>query len=152
MNKLYIILFVIIYTNAKGQISENTFNSSGGQSSNTSFLIDFSIGEPLIHEYTSNIQVTEGVLQPYFEALTKTENEIFRLVIFPNPAQNELFVTQNFPIDFLLQILDIYGRTYPVKVIDEHLVDISNLPPGIYLLDIIDKNSKKVFKSKFIKI
>lgn len=143
---------LLVSNNAISQITEKTLNSAGGQTSNSNIYVDFSIGEPLIHEYKSNIFVTEGVLQPFSKSITPTENVIYRLDLFPNPAQNDLFVSLDNANDFIIHIVDIHGRVYSLKLSDRNSIDVSNLAPGIYLLDAFNNISKKVFQSKFIKI
>jgi hypothetical protein len=145
-------LLLIVYNNAISQISERTLNNAGGQASNANFYVDFSIGEPMIYEYKSNIFVTEGVLQPLFKSITSTENIIYKIDLFPNPADNELFVLLDNANDFIIHIVDIHGRVYFLKISDKNSIDISNLAPGIYLLDAFDNISKKIFQSSFIKI
>lgn len=82
------------------------------------------------------------------------EPEFNKLKIYPNPVSNmlkvEVLSTDNF--EGILQILNIYGVKLLEKEIHNqiNLIDIENIPPGVYQLFLFSK--EKTSTKKFIKI
>lgn len=73
------------------------------------------------------------------------------VTIYPNPVLNTLFLKKNKSFD-QAQILDMNGKTY-LKITfhdDKNSINVSTLPPGIYILHVIcDQNNN--YYEKFIK-
>ncbi len=68
-------------------------------------------------------------------------------VLFPNPAQNIISIRLNVAIN-KIEILDSKGQLILEQ--KDNLIDISNLPSGIYLAKAFTENGK-LFSSKFVK-
>lgn len=152
MGKLFILFTLLVSENVVSQISENVINSSGGQTSNTTIHLVYSIGEPFIYEYKDNLYVTEGLIQPFTKSITSTNNLIQKIDLFPNPTLTELFVLADNLNDYIIQILDLHGRVYPAIITENNSIDTSNLGAGIYLVRVYNNISKIIFQEKFIKI
>lgn len=97
-----------------------------------------------------------NLAESYFNQLvTSTNNEGFastKISVFPNPATNSINIlsTENAPIQ-QINLIDIQGR----KIIEINnsapTIDVSNTPPGTYVLQIFSKNgvrSEKVIITK----
>lgn len=69
--------------------------------------------------------------------------------ILPNPTQNLLNIELNNEIKEI-SICDLLGKKMVVKYKSDKVIDVSNLPIGIYIIEIID-NYDKTYSSKFIK-
>lgn len=69
--------------------------------------------------------------------------------ILPNPTQNLLNIEMNNEIK-KISIFDLLGKKMIVNYKSDKVIDVSNLPIGIYNIEIID-NYDKIYSSKFIK-
>jgi hypothetical protein len=79
--------------------------------------------------------------------VSSNEPKTKAISVYPNPAKNTLFVS-GVNGAFQIQIFSSFGQligTYN----DELTIDVSNLSPGVYYLQIIEETDKKVFS--FIK-
>ncbi len=75
--------------------------------------------------------------------------------IYPNPANNEIFLTSdNTSENITLKIYNVQGKLLSTKILElqeqNSAVDVSRLKSGIYLLNIEDENGNTEIK-KFIK-
>ena len=75
------------------------------------------------------------------------EDGSYRLIIFPNPATDKLYIN-NLPQDATLSVTDMTGRILNLPVAN-HQIDISSLPSGIYCLRIQNIDGSVV--KKFVK-
>lgn len=71
------------------------------------------------------------------------EQEEKAILIYPNPASNELNFETNSPIE-TIQLIDISGKTMAFE--PSSRIDVSNLPAGIYFVRITTKNQTYVRK------
>jgi hypothetical protein len=77
------------------------------------------------------------------------EHEIFEINIYPNPAHGEIYL--EYPKDFLIAKIKLYaitGRLIKTFPKEEKQLNISSLPPGLYIL-YVEANGKK-FREKII--
>ncbi|MBS4012782.1 MAG: T9SS type A sorting domain-containing protein [Bacteroidetes bacterium] len=76
-----------------------------------------------------------------------TSNET--IVIYPNPAFNTISIQSSAQLkEFSIKTLD--GKIIRKETVDVNYIDISNLTPGVYILNCTDINNNS-FKSVFIK-
>jgi len=76
------------------------------------------------------------------------------ILIFPNPTMGELTIT-NYELEIkCIEIFDIYGKIlsshHPINSSTHHLINISDLSPGVYFLKIKTENNvvvKKIIKN-----
>jgi hypothetical protein len=70
--------------------------------------------------------------------LTKHENNF---VIYPNPSSNELFIESENLVDYEFNIINLLGKKVASGWINgqTETVDISSLPPNVYILRIANK-------------
>jgi hypothetical protein len=79
--------------------------------------------------------------------ISETVNYNLDGFIFPNPAQNKISIKLNSAFS-KFEIFDSKGELILLQ--KENMVDISNLPRGIYFVKVITENGE-LFSSKFIK-
>ncbi len=83
-----------------------------------------------------------------------SSQEVNLFSIYPNPAQNELFITsKNSSVNLKIKIYNLEGKLLSTKDIafeKQVSIDVSNLTSGIYFLNIEDENGNTTIK-KFIK-
>ena len=67
--------------------------------------------------------------------------------LFPNPTQNELYITASYPIA-LVVVTNLLGQTVYTKDYNSEQVqvDVSDLPAGIYLVRINGSEVRKFVK------
>jgi len=70
------------------------------------------------------------------------EDNVSHLNLFPNPAENTLYLTGNNIIGKKYSIENIQGKVIKNGIISSQ-IDISTLQSGVYLLNLID-NSKTI--------
>jgi hypothetical protein len=78
------------------------------------------------------------------------ENENNKIELFPNPAQNELFVS-NLPNNTHVKFYNVQGQLVLTKSIQKTNIDISTLPIGLYFYTINDRIGSAIQTGKFIK-
>lgn len=75
--------------------------------------------------------------------------------LFPNPVKDKLFVKLNDEKNtiYYITILNLNGRTLMMLPQPETQkgIDISTLPKGMYVIQLMDKNTKSIYSQKFIK-
>ncbi len=69
-------------------------------------------------------------------------------LIYPNPFKNLIKIRTGNKIESI-KIMDIYGKVFLSKTGDYSLVDLSDLPNGVYWLSI--NQSEKILTKKIIK-
>ena len=84
-----------------------------------------------------------------------SENQLFNLNVFPNPAQNELFISSSDPI-FEIEIVNQTGilqySTYFKHPKFQNQISIQNFSSGIYFLKVFNKQKQLLKVTKFIKL
>lgn len=82
--------------------------------------------------------------------LGKNEIEKSEIQIYPNPAQNELFIN-NAPSNSYIQFYNLQGQLILNKSLQRSSVNISALQKGLYLYRIYDANNTAVLQVKMVK-
>ena len=80
--------------------------------------------------------------------LATNEKRNQEISIYPNPAKDKIFI-KNVKNITGIKIYDSTGKVVRSNKTNSDLVNVSNLPKGIYFMEIVSKN--KFFKTKFIK-
>ena len=73
-------------------------------------------------------------------------NRFSGIIVYPNPTENILNIVTD--LDIITTLYDIAGRALRSNIIDKQ-VDLSNLPAGIYFLNIIHENN--IYNKRIIK-
>jgi hypothetical protein len=81
--------------------------------------------------------------------LNLNEMNIPGLLVWPNPTNGELYLSENFSQEFIYSIYGITGEKF-LNGVASKKIDVSDLPPGIYLLQIKIQNLPTYF-NKIIK-
>lgn len=96
-----------------------------------------------------DIWVFKQEVQTLVDSFTAKEIDIF-----PNPAEDflSILVSDKFQGEYSGRIMDINGKlVQKYHIINNGKIDISNLPNGVYILELFQASSKLSFKKKFIK-
>lgn len=85
-----------------------------------------------------------------FPVLGVVEQSIKNLIIFPNPAQNELLIHSSLINFDSISIIDVNGKTvFLSENVRSKKIDVSSLKPGMYFITITTSEGK--ITKKFIK-
>jgi hypothetical protein len=81
----------------------------------------------------------------------KPVDSVLKITIYPNPFNNVIYVTSNQDKDIVGKVLKLYsitGKLYLKQTIESAntVVNVNNLPSGIYILKIQGKNEEHVYK------
>lgn len=124
---------------------------------NSNRLVHYSI----IDSLNPNNQTYYRISQTDFDGKTETFQPIYKscansefvLSVYPNPFKDFIVVKANPLINCSLQIFNALGSLVFDKKMEfygESLIDLNDLNPGVYLLKIIDSNSK-MYQFKIVK-
>lgn len=84
--------------------------------------------------------------------LNNNEFESVDFLLYPNPAQDKIYLKGNDLVDQNYQIFDILGRKISYGKVENNEVDVETLFRGTYILKIFDRNNTLNTKTtKFIK-
>jgi hypothetical protein len=89
-----------------------------------------------------------GNFQPVITGL-ETQNKT-QLKLFPNPAHDGIFFSNNITAKLNFKIVNTYGAICLTGEINSY-INISNLPNGKYFMEIADNKDNKISTTKFIK-
>lgn len=85
-------------------------------------------------------------MSTFINSFSSDKNEFF---VFPNPANNILFITSKTIEDAEIEITDLFGKTV-LKSIYDTRINISHLNQGVYFLKIFYEGEKN-FYFRFLK-
>jgi len=84
-------------------------------------------------------------------ANTNINNEVEQIQIFPNPVNgNKLYITSKSGKSKQVSVITALGERIFFKVMTTNELDISSLPPGVYILRV--KIGEKRFTNKLIRV
>ena len=137
-------------------INQEVIATQGNYDVGNSMTLEWTLGESFVETLNDkSIIYTQGFHQPLLKSLTNITDESFiSSLVYPNPTKNSLqIILSNYDDDiFYIKMSDIHGRLIEEQT--SHLktsslkVDVSNLPSGIYLLQILadDGNYQKTHR------
>lgn len=102
--------------------------------------------------YFKKGNITKGTPYPFALGTKNTLDNNKDLVIYPNPANNEIRITNsnNYKEKFVINIIDLLGRNIISTTLNNNeTIDISTLNNGVYLMEIIANGNKTT--KKFVK-
>ena len=97
-----------------------------------------------------NIGNTDATLCTLPQDLGSVETAKNSIQIYPNPAQNELFIN-NAPVNSSIQIYNLQGQMVLNKALQKASVNIDELQSGLYFYSIYNFNSNVIFNGKILK-
>ncbi|WP_027395377.1 T9SS type A sorting domain-containing protein [Aquimarina latercula] len=157
MKTLKILSLLCIASTIQAQsIDTSVISNSGGVSSNTSYTLNFTIGEPFIETISNSQSIDQGFWSG-IGSLNQLSTEEFQpengaIKIFPNPV-SDFFTIRTPNIDhYTASIYNLNGQEVLTQEINtsmiNHQIDISSLAQGTYVLriSIPEINENKIFK------
>jgi len=119
---------------------------------------DFTLGEIAIETISSeNFMLTQGFHQPSLGIISINEDSYSQISVYPNPAVDiinlELLGFEGNYVN--IQILDLSGKLIYSELAainsEKHQINTSILEIGSYVLEVIGKEQKDIFKIQKIK-
>lgn len=119
---------------------------------------DFTLGEIAIETISSeNFMLTQGFHQPSLGIISINEDSYSQISVYPNPAVDiinlELLGFEGNYVN--IQILDLSGKLIYSELVainsEKHQINTSILEIGSYVLEVIGKEQKDIFKIQKIK-
>ena len=123
--------------------------NSGGTFSNSSVIMDFSIGELAVQTLQNNEILTQGFHQGDLKVTTAIFNLGIKTKIYPNPTTNFIIVELEKNVNADIKVYDINGKiVIEDKLNDENekQLDFSFLKQGNYLLNINIADKQSVYQ------
>lgn len=127
-----------------GAVGGNSYAYSVGE------IFTTPIGEPCTTDYylTGVIQSSSGCIDI---AVNDIFDEEYYLKCYPNPATESIVIETDFPDFRRYLITNTIGQTTASGMYDRPEIDLTMLPPGIYLVTLFS-DDQKIYKSfKIIK-
>ena len=133
-----------------GQVTTPTvITNSGGTFSNSSIVMDFSIGELAVQTLQNNEILTQGFHQGDLKVTTAIFNLGIKTKIYPNPTTNFIIVELEKNVNADIKVYDVNGKiVIEDKLNDENQkqLDFSFLKQGNYLLNINIADKQSVYQ------
>ena len=133
-----------------GQVTTPTvITNSGGTFSNSSIIMDFSIGELAVQTLQNNEILTQGFHQGDLKVTTAIFNLGIKTKIYPNPTTNFIIVELEKNVNADIKVYEINGKiVIEDKLNDENQkqLDFSFLKQGNYLLNINIADKQSVYQ------
>ena len=144
-NSFLIALLLPCFIVQSQTINQEVIASQGSFDVGNSMTLEWTLGELSVETLNDKSMLyTQGFHQPVLKSLVNISDESFiSSLVYPNPTKNSVeILLSNYDEDiFYIKMSDIHGRL--IKQQTSHLktsslkVDVSKLPSGIYLLQIL---------------
>jgi hypothetical protein len=139
-------------------LGQEVIGSSGGTDSTANSQVTWSVGEAIIETGTvGSTDFTQGYVQPIFliVSLKEVNSSNVSLSLFPNPANQEFNLVIEGPLEsiFYLRITNTSGQLVREESFYEakHTVNINELLPATYFVEIINEEGSYYSKLKLVK-
>lgn len=149
------LVFLITLGICLGLNAQNGIVSSGGEVTNSSGSVAYSIGQPFYSTITNgNVTVQEGLQQVFEISQTlsiKDVNLKLELIAFPNPTTDVLNINTdvNNYKNLSYKFYNVSGQTINEGIMKSNKTSLAtnNLDTGVYFLNILENNQLiKTFK------
>ncbi|MEQ9165344.1 MAG: T9SS type A sorting domain-containing protein [Fulvivirga sp.] len=151
-NKILFLLTFSIYGSVHAQ---NSISSTGGSIESDTGNVSYSIGQVFFSNISDdNVSLYEGVIQIeelYKEVVGFEEYTELSLSAFPNPTARRIIINweESYIESINYYLINENGQAVMKGVLDSinNQIDMSNLPPSVYYLSILNgKNQYQNFK------
>ena len=128
-------------------------SSAGGTLSNTQYLVDWTLGEPVIETVTGSTHIlTQGFHQPHFFLTSIQESPDFSIQIYPNPSSSIITIKTSVKQPLTAILYDLNGKILnKIRFTENSELDISSLAESVYLLKITDQDNSIVKLTRIVK-
>lgn len=156
--KIKLLLLVAVLLFFESGYAQQSVNASGGNVSNASGSVSYSIGQVFSKSSSSATHSTiEGVHQPFEISILGVDQYPsihLEIKVYPNPTASYLFLNMGAEAmkDITYQLFDISGRMLDQRKVSqqETKIDLTGRSSGVYLL-IVSSGTQKLKTFKVIK-
>ena len=140
---------MLLLIGTAGLHAQETVTVSGGDATGSNGSSSYTVGQVVYTAFTGSTgSVAQGVQQPYEISITSgveiTEIDLV-IATYPNPSHHSInIMIGDFNYKKLIyQLYDLNGELLNSEQIinSSTTINISNLPPSIYLLNVLDDHS-----------
>ena len=151
MNKYFFLFLLAISVTAYSQdLPQQVVGSAGDQHTNTSASVSWTVGEVSTATLSSSsVTLSQGFQQGNLTVNTLVDQDMldFNLKAYPNPVIDILILETN-EKQQRYQVINMQGEVVLngniTAVLQE--IDFTNLPNGVYLLSVDQKQTHKIIK------
>jgi len=97
-----------------------------------------------LFQFTYKEEITTIEKSENLNGTPETTNSTFS--VYPNPAFNELHINKTFSDATMYRIISYSGKKYKFGKANEAKIDVTDLPKGLYILEIQDLNGRSSVK------
>ena len=155
-----ILVGVVVCTTILGKaqsLSPEVISTAGGKMQTATISLDWTLGETAVSRWnTAGGFTTEGFHQPVLQISLLPEYNSPKVSIAPNPVQSTLniLVKEASQKALFAQLLDVQGHVLVQRTnlgLGNTELNLSNLPSGIYFLQVLQQNGKILEAFKVVK-
>lgn len=160
-NRKFILLGIVLCATAllsqAQTLSPEVISSAGGKMQNSSLTLDWTLGETAVSKWSSPTGfTTEGFHQPILQVTLLPAYSSPKVSIAPNPVQSILNVQvmEASQKALFVQLVDVQGRILVQRTqlgSGNTELNMSDLPSGIYFLQVLQQNGKTLEAFKVVK-
>ncbi|MGJ8660978.1 MAG: T9SS type A sorting domain-containing protein [Bacteroidota bacterium] len=111
------------------------------------------------YEFGNNIGLATGRavganIDSLFNLVTLSVDEVEDLAyvqIYPNPAENEMNILISGIDNYSIEVYNVMGQKMNFERMAANKIDVSNLSPGLYHLNVLDTKQNKLVIKNFVK-
>ncbi len=161
MYRLYLFLLIWALPSAMhAQIDQYIIGNLGGEISSTdeAFSLVQSVGDPIAGFIAgSEISASQGFVQCFIcDDCIKIVNvsdlpELSDLAVYPNPTTHGLTLEGNIYQVRYYQIVDMPGRSLGLHPLQGNRIDLQDLQPGLYVIQLLDEGKRLMATVKIVK-
>ncbi|MBC7389607.1 MAG: T9SS type A sorting domain-containing protein [Opitutaceae bacterium] len=132
----------------------NVVNTTEGTLKNNSTIIDFNIGELMvtnINSYTTGFLQPQKLAGPLAVSNFNQENETYSFSVYPNPTSSYIYWDLAGNEVKKVVIFGITGNKVIETLSAESKLNVEDLSPGIYHVELYADGNKVVKKFKIVK-
>ena len=148
---LFLFLLIFPFTIYSQNVSPEVLSSAGGTLSNSQYMVDWTVGEPVIETVLGSTHIlTQGFHQPDFFITSIKETHDYSILVYPNPASSVLMIQTDIQQPLQASLYDLNGKILnEIRFTESTEFNISNLSRSVYLLKITDQKKHII---KIVKI
>jgi len=151
MNKYFFLFLLAISVTAYSQdLPQQVVASAGDQYTNASASVSWTVGELVIATLSSSsVTLSQGFQQGNLTVNTLVDQDMldFNLKAYPNPVI-DILILETDEKQQMYQVINMQGEVVLngniTAVLQE--IDFTNLPNGVYLLSVDQKQTHKIIK------
>ena len=156
MKKIILVFFALVmnYVSFSQYIYPQVIATAGNSFSNSQNIVDWTLGETITETLsTSNNILTQGFQQPSYFLSSTPDIVTFEIEVFPNPASDILFIHTTTDKTLHYSLTDLNGKQLKQQTFTTTTsLDLNDLARTVYLLHIIDNESRIIKTYRIVKI